>query len=338
VSAVGISAPSRRSHPIAALLVRRIALGVLTVLFVSLIVFAATQVLPGNAATAILGSHATPQAVRRLDQQLHLNGSLLTQYWTWISGLLSGDPGHTLSSGTGSFSSEQTVWGLVGPRLANSAALIAVSGLLSTILGFVLGAYAALRRGRWLDHVLSVSMLTVASLPEFVVAVALIIVFSTVVFQLLPAVSLIPPGSHAWNSPRVLVLPIATLVLVTVPYLFRMMRAAMIEALESEYVETARLKGVPPWQVALRHALPNALPPTIQVVGLNFLYLAGGIVVVEYVFNFPGIGQALVSAVNDRDVPVVQLIVVILASFYVLVNIITDLIALLATPRRRFPR
>jgi len=327
-----------RKHPIAFLLVKRLALGVLTVVLVSFIVFGATQVLPGNAATAILGSHATPQAVHRLDRQLHLDRGLLAQYWAWISGLLSGHPGLTLSSGTGTFATQQTVWGLVGPRLANSAALVFISGALSTGLGIVLGAYAALRRGRWLDHILSISMLTLASLPEFVVAVVLIIIFSTVVFHLLPAVSLLPPGTYAWSSPRLLILPIATLVLVTLPYLFRMMRAAMIEALDSEYAETARLKGAPPRRVVFLHALPNALPPAIQVVGLNFLYLAGGIVVVEYVFNFPGIGQALVSAVNDRDVPVVQLIVVILASFYVVMNIITDLIALLATPRRRLPR
>jgi peptide/nickel transport system permease protein len=127
-------------------------------------------------------------------------------------------------------------------------------------------------------------------------------------------------------------------VIVIVPYIFRMMRAAMIEALESDYVEMARLKGVPEWQIVLVHALPNAIAPTIQVIGLNFLYLAGGVVVVEYVFNFPGIGQGLVFAVDNRDIPVIQLIVVMLAAFYVCVNIVSDVIALLASPRRRIPR
>ena len=126
--------------------------------------------------------------------------------------------------------------------------------------------------------------------------------------------------------------------IVIVPYIFRMMRAAMIEALESDYVEMARLKGVPEWQIVLVHALPNAIAPTIQVIGLNFLYLAGGVVVVEYVFNFPGIGQGLVFAVDNRDIPVIQLIVVVLAAFYVCVNIVSDVIALLASPRRRIPR
>jgi len=155
---------------------------------------------------------------------------------------------------------------------------------------------------------------------------------------LLPAVSLLPPGTYAWSEPKLLILPVATLVIVIVPYIFRMMRAAMIEALESDYVEMARLKGVPEWQIVLGHALPNSIAPTIQVIGLNFLYLAGGVVVVEFVFNFPGIGQGLVFAVQNRDIPVIQFIVLVLAAFYVLMNIVTDVIALLATPRRRIAR
>ena len=145
-------------------------------------------------------------------------------------------------------------------------------------------------------------------------------------------------GTYAWSQPELLILPVATLVVVIVPYIFRMMRAAMIEALESDYVEMARLKGVPEWRLVLMHALPNALAPTIQVIGLTFLYLAGGVVVVEFVFNFPGIGQGLVFAVNNRDIPVIQFIVVALAAFYVIVNIVTDVVALLATPRRRIAR
>ncbi len=176
------------------------------------------------------------------------------------------------------------------------------------------------------------------SLPEFVVAIGLIILFATGLTHLLPAVSLLPPGTYAWNAPRLLILPVATLVIVIVPYIQRMTRAAMIEALESDYVEMARLKGVPRWRIVALHALPNATAPVIQVIGLNFLYLAGGVVVVEYVFAFPGVGQGLVYAVDDRDIPVIQFIVVVLAAFYVLVNIVTDVIAVLATPRHRIPR
>ena len=317
--------PGRNEHPLLVLTARRLAIGVLTLFLVSVIVFLATEVLPGNAAFAVLGRSANPARLHALERQLHLDQSVLAQYWTWLSGLFTGKLGTSLANG-------EPVWRLVEPLLVFAA------GLLGAVVGVALGAIAALRKDRVFDHVSSVAALTVTSLPEFVVAITLIILFSTVVSHLLPAVSLLPPGTYAWSQPELLILPVATLVIVIVPYIFRMMRAAMIEALESDYVEMARLKGVPEWQIVLVHALPNAIAPTIQVIGLNFLYLAGGVVVVEYVFNFPGIGQGLVFAVDNRDIPVIQLIVVMLAAFYVCVNIVSDVIALLASPRRRIPR
>ena len=166
----------------------------------------------------------------------------------------------------------------------------------------------------------------------------LIILFATLVFHVLPAVSFVPPGTSAFQVPKLLILPVATLVIVTVPYLARMTRAATIEALESDYVEMARLKGASGKRVLFVHAFPNAVAPIAQVIGLNFLYLAGGIVVVEYVFAFPGIGQGLVNAVTDRDVPAIQLIVLLLAAFYIFMNIASDVVALAATPTRRLPR
>jgi peptide/nickel transport system permease protein len=319
------------AHPIARLIRRRLAIGVVTLFLVSVVVFWATEVLPGNAAYAILGHNATPARVRALEAALHLNRGLFDQYWVWISGVLTGNLGQSLVNGL-------PVWGYVEPKIINSAVLVVLTGVIGALAGVALGALAALRKDRWFDHITSVVVLAVTSLPEFVVAIALIILLSTVVWHVLPAVSLLAPGTYAWSQPELLVLPVATLVIVIVPYILRMMRAAMVEALESDYVEMARLKGVPDRRVVLRHALPNAIAPTIQVIGLNFLYLAGGIVVVEYVFNFPGIGQALVYAVNDRDIPVIQFIVLVLAAFYVVVNILTDVIALLATPRRRIPR
>jgi peptide/nickel transport system permease protein len=213
-----------------------------------------------------------------------------------------------------------------------------VSGVIASIAGVSLGVVAALRKDSLFDHASSVLALAVTSLPEFVVAITLIILFATVVWHVLPAVSLLGPGTYAWASPRELILPVATLVVVTVPYIIRMTRAAMVEALASDYVEMARLKGLPVRRVLVVHALPNAVAPVVQVLGLTFLYLAGGIVVVEYVFAFPGIGQSLVNAVTNRDVPVIQMIVLLLAGFYVGVNIIADVVALLATPRRRLPR
>ncbi|HEV2257260.1 MAG TPA: ABC transporter permease [Streptosporangiaceae bacterium] len=321
----------RKEHPLAALAARRLGVGLVTLFVVSVIVFLATEVLPGNAAFAVLGRSANPVRLHALERQLHLNQGLLAQYWTWLSGLFTGKLGASLANG-------QPVWGLIEPRLINSAVLVFATGVIGTVVGVALGAIAALRKDSWFDHTCSVAALTVTSLPEFVVAITLVILFSTVVSHLLPAVSLLPPGTYAWSQPELLILPVATLVIVIVPYIFRMMRAAMIEALESDYVEMARLKGVPEWQIVLVHALPNAIAPTIQVIGLNFLYLAGGVVVVEYVFNFPGIGQELVFAVDNRDIPVIQFIVVVLAAFYVCVNIVSDVIALLATPRRRIPR
>lgn len=318
-------------HPIRALVMRRLGFGLITLFVVSVLIFWATEVLPGNAAYAVLGHSATTQRLHQLEVQMHLNEGIFAQYWRWLSGLFTGNLGSSLANG-------QPVWGLVDQRLVNSAALVFAAGIIGTVLGVALGAYAALRKDKLFDHVFSIFALAVTALPEFVVAIVLIILFSTTVSHLLPAVSLITPGTYAWQSPRLMVLPVATLVIVIVPYLFRMARAAMIEALESDYVEMARLKGVPSWRIVLVHALPNAIAPTIQVIGLNYLYLAGGIVVVEYVFNFPGIGQGLVNAVENRDVPVIQLTVVILAAFYIVVNIMTDVIALIATPRRRLPR
>src|SRR5438552_3766672 len=321
----------REAHPILDLVGRRTAIGIVTLFAVSSVVFLATQVLPGNAAYAVLGRGANPARLHATELQLHLNRGLFEQYWIWLSGLFTGKLGTSLANG-------EPVWALVEPRLVHSAVLVLVTGVIGSVLGVVLGAVAALRKDSWFDHVTSVAALAVTSLPEFVVAIGLIIVLSTVVWHVLPAVSLLPPGTYAWSQPELLILPVATLVVVIVPYIFRMMRAAMIEALESDYVEMARLKGVPEWRLVLMHALPNALAPTIQVIGLTFLYLAGGVVVVEFVFNFPGIGQGLVFAVDNRDIPVIQFIVVALAAFYVIVNIVTDVVALLATPRRRIAR
>jgi peptide/nickel transport system permease protein len=323
--------PRADAHPIGSLVLRRLAAGLVTLLVVSAVVFLATQVLPGNAAFAVLGRSANPSRLHALERHLHLDRGVAEQYWLWLSGLLTGKLGASLANG-------QPLWSLVAPRLINSAVLVFVTGAIGSVVGVAFGAAAALRKDTWFDHLTSVTALTVTSLPEFVVAIGLIILLATVVSHLLPAVSLLPPGTYAWSAPKLLILPVATLVIVIVPYIFRMMRAAMIEALESDYVEMARLKGVPEWQIVLAHALPNAIAPTIQVIGLNFLYLAGGVVVVEFVFNFPGIGQGLVFAVQNRDIPVIQFIVLVLAAFYVVMNIVTDVIALLATPRRRIAR
>ena len=320
-----------RRHPILSVVVVRCALGLGTLVAVSIVIFLATQALPGNAAYAVLGHGATPQRLRAIEDQLHLNRSLVSQYGSWIGGVLHGNFGKSLASG-------QSVGSLIGPRLENSAVLVLGAGIVGTLLAGGLGLIAAARRDRVFDHVASVVALTITALPEFVVAIALVIVFAVNLLHILPAVSAIPPGTSPLDDLSALWLPIATLSLVIAPYIFRMMRGAMIEALESDYVEMAELKGLSRRRVLLMHALPNSLPPVIQVIGLNLLYLAGGIVIVEYVFNYPGIGAALVDAVSNRDIPTIQFLVLILAAFYVFVNITTDVIALMASPRRRARR
>jgi peptide/nickel transport system permease protein len=310
---------------------RRAVLGVLTLVLVSILVFGATEVLPGNAAYAVLGHSATPQSLHALERQLHLTESVPAQYLHWITGVLSGHPGVSLADG-------QPAGAAVSTHLVNSAVLVLLASVIGTLVGVGAGIRAAARRDGWLDHVSTVFALVLTALPEFLIGLMLVILFATSVFHVLPAVSLVPPGTRPWSSPNILILPVATLVLVIVPYTFRMTRGAMVEALESDYVEMARLKGMSNRRVLYAHALPNTVPVIVQVTGLNLLYLAGGIVLVEYIFNYPGVGQELVAAISNRDIPVVQLLVVSLAMFYVVVNICADVIALLATPRRRLPR
>ena len=321
----------RKPHPIRDLIIKRSLIGILTLVLVSILVFAATQILPGNAASAVLQNTATPQRLAALEKQLGLNRPAVEQYWTWLTGVLHGNFGTSLANG-------QSVGTLVGGRIVNSLVLVVLAGVIGTLIGVGLGVLAAAWRDSLFDRVLSVTSLAVTALPEFVVAVVLVIFFAAVVVHWFPAVSVFVPGTAPWSNPKELVLPVATLVIVIVPYVFRMMRASMIDALESDYVQMARLKGVPKWRVQLFHALPNAIAPTIQVIGLSFLYLAGGVVVVEYMFNYPGLGQALVSAVGDRDIPQIQAIVLVIAAFYIFVNILTDVIALAVSPRRRLPR
>lgn len=321
----------RRAHPIRDLIIVRSGLGLITLAIVSVIIFMATQLLPGNAARSVAGRTATPERLAALERQMGLDRPAWEQYWDWVGGLLRGDFGTSLLNG-------RPVSELVAPQIINTGVLVVVAGLLGTLIGVGLGLVSALRRDRPIDHALTIGALTVTSLPEFVVAIFLTLFFATNVLQLFPAVSVLPPGEYPWDHPGYLILPILTLVVITVPYILRITRAVTIEALESDYVEMAKLKGVPSKNLLLRHALPNAVPATIQAIGLNFLYLAGGIVVVEAVFNYPGLGLGLYAAVQSRDIPTIQFITLFLAGFYIVVNIVSDLLALIASPRRGLPR
>jgi len=202
-------------------------------------------------------------------------------------------------------------------------------------VSIAIGSWAALKREKIFDTLGSNLLLVVAALPEFVVAVVLIIFFSTTVFNIFPAISTIPPGSRPWDDFGALVLPALTLVIAVAPYVARIMRASMIEVLESEYVEMARLKGLPERTVLVRHALPNALGPVFQVIALNLAYLAGGIIVIEYVFNYSGIGSAIQESVVNHDLPVVQALAMLIAAVYVILNLLADVATILVTPKLR---
>jgi peptide/nickel transport system permease protein len=210
-----------------------------------------------------------------------------------------------------------------------------LAAIVSVPLGIFIGAVTARRRDGPLDHTVSVTTLAVAALPEFVVAIALVILFATTVFTVLPGVALIEPGVGPWHYPKELVLPVLTLIIAVTPYIARIMRASMVEILESDYVEMARLKGLPEKRVLWRHAVPNGIAPTFQVIAINLAYLAGGIVVVEAVFNYPGIGLAFVDAVRSRDMAVVQALALLIAGLYIVLNLLADLATILVSPRLR---
>jgi len=220
-------------------------------------------------------------------------------------------------------------------RLINSSVLVLCAAVLSIPLSIALGSWAALRREKAFDTISTNLMLLLAALPEFVVAVLLVILFATTVFHWLPAISSVPPGTRPWDDPQILVLPTVTLVIAVAPYVARIMRASMVEVLESDYVEMARLKGLPERTVLIRHALPNAIGPVFQVIAINLAYLAGGVVVIEYVFNYPGIGAGLQDAVVNHDLPVVQALAMLIAGVYVVLNLLADVATILVTPRLR---
>jgi peptide/nickel transport system permease protein len=309
-------------------LLRRIGLGILTLWLVSLVVFAAVIALPGDAATAILGKTATPARVAALREQLHLNESVVTQYLQWLKGILTFDFGNSAAT-------QQPVTQILSDRVANSAFLVFVASIIAIPLSIVLGVWMAMKRDRAVDSVTSTVTLVLAALPEFVIGICLVLIFATGLFHIFPAVSLLAPGEKAWEDPQVVVLPAATLILAVVPYISRIMRGSTIEVLESEYVTMARLKGLPERQVIWRHAVPNAIVPAIQVTALQLAWMAGGVVVVESVFQYPGIGAALVDAVGNRDIVVVQTVTMLAAAIYVFLNLAADLATIMVTPRLR---
>ena len=306
----------------------RIIAGIPIVLALSVLVFLATQALPGDAAVAYLTNTATPERLEAIREQLHLNDPIWQQYTRWAWDALHLDFGTTLTG-------ESTVNELLSERIKNTLILMATSGIVAMPLSILIGVIAAVRRGKAFDNISSVITLIFAAIPEFVVAIILIFLLATNVFQIFPAISFLDPGTLAWSEPMSLALPTLTLVLAVTPYVSRIMRGSMIEVMESEYIQMARLKGLSERTVILRHALPNAIAPTIQVIALQLAWLAGGVVVVEAVFAYPGIGTIMIESVKGQDLPVVQAITLMIATLYVTLNILADIGTILTTPRLR---
>jgi len=315
--------------PLLKLILIRIGLGLLTLFLVSIVVFVATQALPGDTARAILGKEAADKArYEALRDQLGLDKPMSEQYLGWLGGVVTGDLGNSLVQ-------DKPVTELLSRRVQNTFVLVLIAALVSVPVSLFLGSLTALRRDSKFDVTVTVGSLSLAALPEFVIGILLILLFATQVFTWLPAVSRVDPTLPIYEQLELFILPALTLTLAVAPYITRILRASTIEVLESEYVMMARLKGLPERLVLNRHAVPNALAPAIQVTALNLAWLAGGVVVVEYLFNFPGIGSLLVDSVANRDMPMVQAICLIIAAVYVLANLSADILTILVSPRLR---
>jgi peptide/nickel transport system permease protein len=310
-------------------LTRRVGLAVLTLWLVSVLVFVATTAL-GDPVRAVLGKdyNADPARVAQLTAQLHLDEPLPVRYLHWLGGLLMFNPGTSIAN-------QRPVTELIGSNTLNTLALVVLSAVVMIPVAFGIAMVSANYRRRRPDTVIQTVLLVLAGMPEFVIGILLVALLSTTVFHLLPAVTIASPTGHPWDQPRTMILPVATLVLAVAPYVARIVRATLLEVLDSDYVELARLKGIPERVVMRRHALLNALVPGVQVVALQLAWLAGGVVVVESVFNYPGIGAQLVDSVRNHDLPMVQALSMIIAGVYVVVNLVADVLSILLTPRAR---
>jgi peptide/nickel transport system permease protein len=317
-------------HPILKLVVQRIALGLLLLLAVSLLIFAGTEALPGDVAQSILGQSATPEALANLREALGLNEPAMTRYFKWLGGILTGDFGVALTNG-------QDIGQAIGQRLGNTLFLATSAAVISVPLAILLGLVAARYNGRWPDKLISGVTLSTISLPEFVAAY-FVIYLLTQLIPIFQPVAMVFPGMSFWEKLQAVALPVIVLVLVVLAHMMRMTRAAVLNVMQSAYIETAELKGLGPMTVIWRHALPNAIAPIISVVVLNLAYLVVGVVVVEVVFSYNALGQYLVDHVAKRDLPVVQAVGLIFAAVYIGLNILADVISILANPRLRHPK
>ncbi len=312
------------------MILQRLGFGLLTLLAVSLLIFGATELLPGDFAQAVLGQAATPEAVAAIRRQLGLEEPFLVRYLSWLGGAVQGDFGSSLAN------PDRRVADMIWGRLQNTLFLAGYAAAMAIPLSLVLGVLAALWRNSAFDRSVNAGALSSISFPEFFVAYVLILWLGQA--GVFPSMARVPEGAELgerlWRS----FLPALTLTLVVTAHMMRMTRAAIINLLASPYIEMARLKGMSPLRVIVRHALPNAIAPIANVIAINMAYLITGVVVVEVVFVYPGLGQLIVDSVARRDIAVVQAVALIFAAAYVLLNLAADVVSTLSNPRLRYPR
>lgn len=297
---------------------------------ISAIIFAGTELLPGDVAQSILGQSATPEAVQNLRLEMGLDKPAISRYFNWLINIMQGDLGTSLSSG-------RDISDMIGNRLSNTLFLASSAAIVAVPLAIFLGLIAVLHRDGIIDKLISITTLSMISLPEFFIGY-LLILFIAVDLNWLPSSSIIYDSMSFGEQLKAIALPCITLTLVVLAHMMRMTRAAILNVMSSPYIETAQLKGLSSFKIIFHHAFPNAISPIITVVVLNLAYLVVGVVVVEIIFVYPGMGQLLVDHVTNRDIPVVQAVGLIFAAIYILLNVFADVMAIIANPRLRHPK
>jgi peptide/nickel transport system permease protein len=309
---------------------QRLVLGLVTLLLASALIFFTTTLLPGDFASAMLGQQATAENTAAIRAELGLDRPLLQRYTDWLSGAARGDFGNSLAS-------HRPVMEEIRPRLANTFFLALYAALVAVPLSVFLGIMAAIRQGSVFDRGVNVSALLTISVPEFFLGY-LLLMFLAAHLRIFPVLSVVNPSMPFFTRLYVTFLPMITLVLVIVAHMMRMTRASVLQVMASPYIEMAYLKGLPKWRVVVQHALPNALAPIVNVIALNLAYLVVGVVVVERVFVYPGMGQMLVDAVSKRNIPTVLACGLIFAVVFIALNILADVLSIMSNPRLRHPR
>lgn len=317
-------------HLILKLVAQRIALGLLLLIAASILIFVGTSILPGDVAQSILGQTATPEALANMRRELGLNEPVLTRYFSWLGGFLQGDLGTALTNG-------RDIAESLGGRLKNTLFLAFWAALISVPIAIFLGLLAVRYKDRWPDKLISAVTLATISVPEFMIGYILIY-FVTIKWGVFSSVAIINKEMLLGEKLNAIAVPVMVLTLVVLAHMMRMTRAAILNVMQSAYIETAELKGLGMLKIISKHAFPNAVAPIVNVVMLNLAYLVVGVVVVEVVFAYPGMGQYLVDHVSKRDVPVVQACGLIFAAVYIGLNLIADIVSILANPRLRHPK